>query len=84
MAISLRLDRTLEHDLAKLVKAEGVSKSTLVRSLIVEYVARKQGCPSPWELGKDVFGRAGSGRRDLSTNRKAVLREKLRAKHNRG
>jgi hypothetical protein len=33
--------------------------------------------PSPYELGKHLFGRYGSGRDDLSINRKHILREIL-------
>ncbi len=32
---------------------------------------------------KDLFGKHGSGRNDLSANRKAILDEILRAKHRR-
>ncbi|GHU48775.1 hypothetical protein FACS1894200_06480 [Spirochaetia bacterium] len=34
-----------------------------------------------YELGKDVFGKYGSGRSDLSVNYKALLKDKIRAKH---
>ncbi len=39
--------------------------------------------PSAYDLGKDLFGEHGSGRKDLSTNRKALFDEVLRAKHHR-
>lgn len=83
MAISLRLDRGLEHELARFAQSEGTSKSGLVRSLISDFVRRQSSRLTAWELGKDKFGRVGSGRGDLSVNRKAYLREKLNAKKNR-
>ena len=83
MAISLRLDRGLERQLARFAQSEGTSKSDLVRSLISDFVKRKSSRLTAWELGRDKFGRVGSGRGDLSTNRKALLREKLNAKSNR-
>ena len=55
-----------------------------MRDAIAEKLDREpQDAPSPYELGKELFGKHGSGRRDLSTNRKAVLSEMLRAKHRR-
>jgi DTW domain-containing protein len=38
---------------------------------------------APADLGKNLFGRHGSGRHDLNSNRKAMLNELLRAKHRR-
>ena len=35
---------------------------------------------TPFEAGKDVFGRHGSGRDDLSTNRKTILAEILQVR----
>lgn len=83
MAISLRLDRELEHELSRYAKLEGKSKSEFVRSLISGFVMKKSDRITAWELGKDVFGRVGSGKSDLSTNRKSLLKAKLNAKHNR-
>jgi RHH-type rel operon transcriptional repressor/antitoxin RelB len=33
-----------------------------------------------WEVGKNLFGKYASGRSDLSTDRKRILQEKLRAR----
>ncbi len=38
--------------------------------------------PCPWELGKVVFGAHGSGRGDLSENRKTLLKAKLDSRLN--
>jgi hypothetical protein len=35
----------------------------------------------PYTLGKNLFGRYGSGRRDGSTHRKQAIRKKLGMKH---
>lgn len=86
MAVSLRLDKNLEHELARAARLEGESKSDLIRAAVSEFLARMKRPvgQTPWTLGKDVFGRHRSGRDDLSTNRKALLKEKLNAKHHRG
>jgi hypothetical protein len=41
------------------------------------------GRSSAYDFDKHMFGKHGSGRRDLSSNRKAILKEALRAKHRR-
>ncbi len=38
---------------------------------------------TPYELGKDIFGLASSGRSDLSTTYKKRIKEQLRLKYNR-
>ena len=37
--------------------------------------------PSPWELGKDLFGKYSSGKGNLSKDRKKILKQKLLEKH---
>ena len=83
MAISLRLDSKLERDLSKFAKIMGKTKSELIRSLIHNFLQKKTKQLSPWELGKDVFGREGSKKGNLSVDRKSILKEKLNAKKNR-
>jgi RHH-type transcriptional regulator, rel operon repressor / antitoxin RelB len=83
MAISLRLNSTIDRELAKIARAEGTSKSDLVRLLISEFVSKKSKRPTPWELGENLFGRYGSRKGNLSKDRKSILREKLRAKKSR-
>jgi hypothetical protein len=83
MAISLRLDSSIDRELSKIAKASGTSKSDLVRTLISNFVAKQSTHPTPWELGKHIFGRYGSGQGNISQDRKAILREKLREKKSR-
>ena len=83
MAISLRLDSAIDRELSKIAEASGTSKSELVRTLISEFVNKHSAHPTQWELGKDIFGRYGSGKGNLSQDRKAILREKLREKKSR-
>ena len=77
--ITLRLDAETEHLLANTAKKLGLSKSELIRKSIREYLEKvKQ--PSAWEAGKDIFGKYSSGRENLSSDRKKLLKEKIRAK----
>jgi hypothetical protein len=83
MTITLRIEKKLEHALRNAARDEGVSKSEVLRRCLREYLSRRQPSATPWEIGQHLFGRHGSGRSDLSTNRKKILREKIRAKKGR-
>lgn len=79
--ITLRLDPKLEQQVSHTAKHLGLSKSELIRKSLVDYIEKieKQ---SPWESGQDLFGKYSSGRSDLSSNRKELLKDKIRAKRN--
>ncbi len=77
--ITLRLDPNLEKEVSITAKNLGLTKSDLIRKSILEYLGRLEG-PTAWELGKDCFGRYSSGLKNLSVDRKAILKEKIRAK----
>jgi Arc/MetJ-type ribon-helix-helix transcriptional regulator len=84
MTITVRLPNQLEEELRVRLEAQGLELSEFVREAIAEKLERDASGPSSaYETGKDLFGRHGSGRGDLSTNRKALLDELLRAKHHR-
>jgi RHH-type rel operon transcriptional repressor/antitoxin RelB len=80
--ITLRLDPNLEKSLTQLANQRGVSKSEIIRkslALYMEQLARSE--LSPWELGKDLFGKHGSGDGNLSSQRKQILSDRLKEKH---
>jgi hypothetical protein len=83
MAVSLRLDKDLEKELQRSAAEEGLTKSQMLRQCLIEYLQRKKSNHLAWELGKDLFGKAGSGRRDLAANHKRIFREKLDARKRR-
>ncbi len=83
MTISLRLDNKLEQKLDKHAHLMGKSKSELIRGLISNFLKKRSNRLTPWELGKNVFGREGSKKGNLSIDRKSILKEKLSAKKNR-
>jgi len=83
MTLSLRLESKLERELNNRAKMVGITKSELVRNLIVDFIDRESKKSTPWELGKNVFGREGSGCGNISVDRKSILKEKLNAKKNR-
>jgi hypothetical protein len=84
MTITVRLPEKLEADLRARLDTLDVGLSEFVRQAIAEKLERESATkPSAYELGKHLFGRYSSGRSDVSENYKAILREKLRAKHRR-
>jgi len=83
MAISLRLSKKLEQALGQAARLAGISKSEFVRRCLEQHLADEESRPSAYELGKDLFGRYGSGRGDLARNSEKYVKEIIRAKANR-
>ena len=77
--ITLWLDPQIEKTVNDLAHQMQISKSEFVRQSIFAFI-EKQEKPSPWELGKDIFGKYGSGRNNLSVDKKMLIREKFRTK----
>ena len=77
--LTLRLDEKLENQVKTTASQLGISKSELIRISVSEYI-QKQQKPNAWESGKDLFGKHASGKGDLSTNRKILMKEKIKAK----
>jgi hypothetical protein len=81
--ISLRLTNDLENKLNKISKTENISKSELIKRALLLYFEKYQKTHSPYDLGKDLFGKYGSGIGTLSKDYKNILKGKLREKHSR-
>ena len=79
--ITLRLDPNLDQIVNNAAKSLGLTKSELVRKSLVEYIT-KLNKQDAWEAGQDLFGRYASGKGNLSTKRKDILKEKIKAKSN--
>lgn len=82
MPISIRLEPALERKLDAAAIAEGVTKSEFVRRCITRQLETTpiDRAGLAWELGKDVFGKYGSGRSDGSENDEQILDEMFDAK----
>ena len=83
MPATIRLSKELEEKLRRIAIAERKSKSKLIKEALVHFFETRDNNNSPYELGKEYFGKYGSGRTDLSINRKKLLRDKIRAKSSR-
>ena len=79
--ITLRLDPKLEQSIDNTSKHLGLTKSELIRRSIQEYL-NKISSQTPWDLGKNLFGKYSSGRGNLSSDRKQIIKKKIRAKLN--
>ncbi len=77
--ITLRLDPKLDQLVGNAAKNLGLSKSELVRKSLVEYIGKIEN-QNAWEVGKDLFGRYESGKNNLSSNRKKLMKQKIKAK----
>ena len=77
--ITLRLDPKIEQHINNKAKNLGITKSELIRKSILEYL-NKLDTANAWKVGQDLFGKYSSGLNNLSTDRKEIVREKIRAK----
>jgi hypothetical protein len=82
MPISVRLDKKTEAMLEEAAEALGTSKASVIRESLAEYcpkaLARRR--KNPYELIKDIAGRKGSGKGDLSSRGEEILRRVFRRK----
>ena len=77
--ITLRLDQKLEKQINNTAKNLGLSKSELIRKSIREYLSKlKQ--PNAWDIGEDLFGKYSSGLGNLSSDRKELIKNTIKAK----
>jgi len=77
--ITLRLDPKLEQTINNTAKDLGLTKSELIRKSIDAYLG-KLAQATAWNTGEDLFGKYSSGQDNLSTDRKEIVKDKIRAK----
>jgi hypothetical protein len=77
--LTVRLDNELEIEIKNVAKNMHISKSELVRRSLIEFV-KNTPKPSPWQLGKELFGKYESENSNLSQNRKILIKAKISAK----
>ncbi len=81
--LAVRLPEEMEKKLNRYKEKLEKSKSQIVKEALQLYFthAEEKEKPSPYALGKELFGKYASGRDDLSENYKQLLKEKLREKY---
>jgi len=75
--ISIRLSKDLESKIDKLSKQENTTKSDIIKEALEKYITEEEYKMKPYLLGKDLFGRYGSGKGDLSKTYKTKLKDKI-------
>jgi hypothetical protein len=83
MTLSIRIDEETKARLRRCLAEKGASLSEFVRAAILEKLEREASKPTPYELGKHLFGQDLGGPPDLAKNHKKHYAEKMRAKHRR-
>ena len=81
---SVRLPKDIEEKLDTLSRQLNVTKSYLISEALDEYLTRHESSVSSYEIGKDLFGRYGSGDGTLSATYKRRVRERIQEKHRSG
>jgi hypothetical protein len=82
MPISVRLDKETEEILEKTSRILGTSKTDVIKKSLKEYcsgIMSGKG-QTPYELTKDLLGKEGSGKGDLSIRGEEILRALFRRK----
>ncbi len=77
--ITLRLDSTLEQAINNTAQNLGLTKSELIRKSILEYLSKLDKA-NALEVGQDLFGKYSSELNNLSTERKEIVKKRIRAK----
>lgn len=82
MMLTVRLPERVEQELAEYCSKHRLSKSEAVKLALDQLLAASAGKPSPYELGKDLFGPHTDARLSDDTARysKRLLREHFRGK----
>jgi predicted DNA-binding protein len=78
---TVRLPLDIDMRLTMLTKARQKTKSQLIKEILESFFTSQENEESSYELGKDLFGRYGSGNGNLSKDYKKIIKEKLYARH---
>jgi len=79
--ITVRLPSEIQQKLEVLAKSKNKSKSEIIREALVLFMFKEETEKDSYELGKEYFGKYGSGDGSLSTSYKKKIKGRLDAKH---
>lgn len=82
MTLTVRLPERVEQELAEYCVQHRITKSEAVKLALDRLLAASAGKPSPYELGKDLFGAHtdAAPTEDAARHSKRLLRERFRGK----
>ncbi|MBN2443959.1 MAG: CopG family transcriptional regulator [Spirochaetales bacterium] len=78
---TVRLGKKIEQLLEEFSTLKGKSKSELIKEALLEYIEAHFISNNPFEMGKDLFGKYGSGKTDNSITYKRKIKEKINEKY---
>jgi len=81
--ITARCDKRVKNLLQHISRSQGISMSEVISESIREYHQRHFATESFFAKEAELFGKYGSEKGNLSTDRKQYLTETLREKHRR-
>jgi len=77
---TVRLPVDMEQRLQSLSAAKHKTKSELIKEALDFFFEKEDSEKYSFELGKEYFGKIGSGQGNLSTDYKKLIKDKIRAK----
>lgn len=79
--VSIQLPQDYEIKLEEIADSENIPRDEIIKKILRKYIDEYYQKTTPFELGKDLFDKYGSGRGNLSQSYKKQLKEKIREKH---
>lgn len=79
--ISLRVSSAVAQALERAARAQRTTKSRIILDSLKNTLEQSKEERSSFEIGKDLFGRYGSGRRDTARRHRELYREHVSEKH---
>ena len=74
---SIRLPNEIENNLSDIAKTEHKTKSEIIKIAVKKYIKEYYNKVTPYELGKDFFGKYGSTENDNSINYKNKIKDRI-------
>ncbi len=78
---SIRLPVDYQEKLENIAEIENKTKSDVIKEALAVYFENYYQTALSYEIGKDLFGKYGSKKGNLSKDYKNILKGKLSAKH---
>ena len=79
--VTIRLPDEMEAQLEALTHIENTTKTEVIRTALSEYIEKHLHKKTPYELGRDLFGKYGSEDSDRSISYKERIKKILHEKH---
>ncbi|MDM8535578.1 hypothetical protein QUF70_02355 [Desulfobacterales bacterium HSG17] len=79
--LSIQLSPDYEKKLEQIANSENTPKDEIIKKILRQFVDKYYQQTTPYELGKELFGKYGSGSDNLSISYKSQLKGKIHEKH---